>query len=231
VKNLVNTTPRELRRAIDEFLQLHDFEGEGYTSAAKQRDLSVRFHWGHDHDFGAFSLDGMNGGNHLHVIRFFSEELGVLPKCLDGKSILDIGCWTGGTSLLLCAMGASVVAIEEVKKYADCLAYLTQAFGVEKLEPKNLSLYECTTSEFQDAFDYALFCGVLYHLTDPILALRIVFNSLKDGGTCLLETAITPSDGLELSYKGPTDIWAGSEEEMNRRGWNWFSPRVALSLR
>ena len=28
---------------------------EGYTDPAAQRDLSIQFHWGHDHDFGEFT--------------------------------------------------------------------------------------------------------------------------------------------------------------------------------
>jgi hypothetical protein len=51
---------------------------------------------------------------------------------------------------------------EEVRKYVDCLKYLKRAFNIENLEPLNLSLFECTTPEFQDAFGFVLFAGVLY---------------------------------------------------------------------
>ena len=86
-------------------------------------------------------------------------------------------------------MGAKVVAIEEVAKYVDCLKYIRDAFDLENLEPRRLSLYDLTADEFQDAFDIVLFAGVLYHLSDPVLGLRITFDALKPGGTVLLETA------------------------------------------
>ena len=52
VKDLVNADPRQFRDTIDAFLRLRDHKSEGYSSPSKQRDLSVQFHWGHDHDFG-----------------------------------------------------------------------------------------------------------------------------------------------------------------------------------
>jgi tRNA (mo5U34)-methyltransferase len=124
-------------------------------------------------------------------------------------------------------MGAEVVAIEEVKKYVDALTYLKAAFEINNLEVRNLSLYECTTPEFQDQFDYVLFAGVLYHLTDPVLGLRVVFNSLKDGGLCLLETAAIPAKGPTLRYEGPNVLWGGDADQLSRSGWNWFLPSTA----
>jgi len=224
VKDLVNVDPKVFKKKIDEFLQVQDYKMEGFKDPKKQRDLSIKFHWGHDHDFGDFSLKGDMENRHIKLLARFIDEFKSIPRSFDGLRVLDIGCWTGGTSLLLCAMGAHVVAIEEVKKYIDCLNYLKYAFDIKRLEPKNLSLFELTEPDFYDSFDIVLFAGVLYHVTDPILALRITFNCLKDGGLCLLETAIVPSEEYILSYEGPTVYWGGNIKELNRRGWNWFKP-------
>jgi len=63
-------------------------------------------------------------------------------------------------------------------------------------------------------FDYIIFPGVLYHLTDPVLALRILFNCLKDGGELFIESAAHEGMGEPtLFYSGPS-----------RPGWNWFIP-------
>ena len=226
-KDLVNVDPLSFKRTIDEFLQLQDHEMEEFRDPKKQRDLAIKFHWGHDHDFGEFLLNGRMADRHIWLLATFIDRLNAIPRSLDGLRVLDIGCWTGGTSLLLCAMGAYVVAIEEVRKYVDCLSYLKYAFGINSLEPKNLSLYECTTSAFQDAFDIVLFAGVLYHVTDPILALRITFNSLKDGGICLLETEAINSSKRILSYEGPTAFAGGSVKDLSRSGWNWHIPSLA----
>lgn len=224
VKDLVDVDHKSFKRRIDEFLQLQDHEMEGFKDPDKQRDLSIKFHWGHNHDFGDFQLKGRMGNRHNSLLAIFIDKFKVLPKSLDGRRVLDIGCWTGGTSLLLSAMGAHVVAIEEVKKYVDCLNYLKYAFNINRVEPKNLSLYECTVREFQDSFDFVLFAGVLYHLTDPILALRIIFDCLKDGGYVLIETAAIDSNKQILSYEGPTIFGGGSKKDLSRGGWNWFYP-------
>jgi len=226
-QNLVNVDSESFKRRIDEFLQLQDYEIGAHTDLKKQRDLAIRFHWGHSHDFGEFSLAGRMADRHIWLLAMFIDKLNAIPRSLDGMRVLDIGCWTGGTSLLLCAMGAHVVAIEEVKKYTDCLNYLKFAFGIDNLEAKNLSLYECTMPDFQGSFDVVLFAGVLYHVTDPILALRITFNALKDGGVCLLETEVINSGRRILSYEGPTVFTGGSAKDLSRTGWNWYIPSLA----
>jgi SAM-dependent methyltransferase len=224
VDRLVGVDPRAFRQRIDGFLELTDPEMEGYQDAARQRDQSVRFQWGHNHDFGSFALRGAMGDRHVGLVATFVDRFGALPLDLSGKRILDIGCWTGGTSMLLCAMGAEVVAIEEVKKYVDALTYLKEAFAIERLTPMHRSLYECVGPTFDDRFDFVLFAGVIYHVTDPALALRIAFDSLVDGGRCLAETASYASTKEVLRYEGPSRTHRGREEDRNRRGWNWLVP-------
>ena len=190
---------------------------EGYQSGDQQRGRSVRFEWSEDHDFGDFEVKGMAQNRSTWLISMFMDQLNALPRDLSGKRVLDIGCWTGGTSLILAEMGASVVAIEEVKKYVDCLEYLSESFGLSNVEARNLSLYDLTDEEFQDAFDIVLFGGVLYHLSDPVLGARITFNALRDQGICLLETAVARSKERILTYAGKGEPGRGT-------GANWFYP-------
>lgn len=225
VDNLV-VDKSEFRANIDTMLNLVDADMEGYSDPSLQRDMSIKFHWGHNHDFGDFYLEGMSADRHLSIIASFVDA-GWLPRDLVGKHVLDIGCWTGGTSLLLSAMGAQVTAIEEVKKYADAAAYLGKSFGVETLSIHNASLFDLGRQEFQDAFDYVLYSGVIYHVSDPIISLRHVFNALKNTGTALVETYASASPENILEYEGPGVFSGGTEEELNRRGWNWFVPSVS----
>jgi 2-polyprenyl-3-methyl-5-hydroxy-6-metoxy-1,4-benzoquinol methylase len=224
VKDLVGVEPAEFRARINEFLDMIDSTMEGYQDPAIQRDLSIKFHWANDHDFGDFFVPGKMGQRHLSLIAALIDWFPVLPLDLKGSSVLDIGCWSGGTSLLLAAMGAHVVAVEEVKKYIDCLEYLKRAFALDRLDPRNLSLFECTADDLQDAFDYVLFAGVLYHVTDPVLALRITYNCLRDGGKCIVETMVQHTPADTLAYHGPRVVLDGSRRTMSRSGWNWFAP-------
>ena len=224
VDDLVAVAPDAFRHRLESWVGRDDHEQEGLDSPEGQRDLTVRFHWGHDHDFGDFQMVGRMGDRHLSIpARFIGQ--GALPLDLTNRTVLDVGCWTGGTSLLLTAMGADVVAIEEVTKYAECVRYLAESFGVADLDVHNLSLFETAhRPDFQDRFDYALYSGVLYHVTDPVLSLRAVFNSLSDGGVCLLETMTTDSEESVCQYLGPTWLTGGANESGSRGGWNWFVP-------
>jgi 2-polyprenyl-3-methyl-5-hydroxy-6-metoxy-1,4-benzoquinol methylase len=221
---LQGVTPEQFRGRLDEFQRLEDFRMEGLQSAERQRDQAIKFSWGHDTDFGTFALQGQMGRNHLRVVSTFVDHLPVLSMDLSDKRILDIGVWTGGTTLLLAAMGAQVTAVEEVRKYAACLEYTCEAYGLKSVTVAPLSLYECTGPSYDDQFDYVLFPGVLYHLSDPVIALRILFNALRDGGQLLLQTTGIASNRSLCYYEGSSVFWGGNREAMTRRGWNWFLP-------
>ncbi len=224
VKDLINVDFESFKRKIDDFLNLVDYKMEGFEDSTMQRDLTIKFHWGHNHDFGKFALEGRMGDRHIYKLTIFKDIFNILPNSLERKKFLDIGCWTGGTSLILTAMGAEVIAIDEVNKYIESLKYLKHAFDIKNLYPRKLSLYECTLPELQNSFDYILFVGVLYHVSDLIIALRILFNCLKDGGKILLETATINSNKTILTYEGPSEITRGSKKDLSRGGWNWFIP-------
>jgi 2-polyprenyl-3-methyl-5-hydroxy-6-metoxy-1,4-benzoquinol methylase len=223
-KNLVHTDAASFRKEMDRYLHLEDAAMEGYADPSQQRDLSIKFHWAFNHDFGDFYLPGRLGDRHITLISTILDWFPVLPKDLAGVRVMDVGCWSGSVSLLLAAMGANVVGIEEVRKYIDCLNYLKFAFALTNLEARNLSLFECDTEDLADSFDYVLFAGVLYHVTDPVIALRTAYNCLKDGGTCIVETAIQHSKEQTLSYEGPGVTFDGDRRALSRSGWNWFLP-------
>lgn len=224
VDQLVGLQPDAFKAQIDAFLSLEDYEMEQYVSPDLQRDLSIKFHWGHDHDFGSFQLQGLMGQRHKGLLTQFMDGFELTPKSFEGLRVLDIGTWTGGVSLLLASMGAEVVALEEVTKYTDTLKYLCEAFDLQTIEVLNTSLYDLDDAVYADSFDVVFYAGVIYHVTDPVLSLRIVFNALKDGGICLLESATINHPKRILRYEGPERTWDGSETKENRRGWNWFVP-------
>jgi 2-polyprenyl-3-methyl-5-hydroxy-6-metoxy-1,4-benzoquinol methylase len=223
---------RNLRGVSAELFQAHLKEkigavsgsSEGFVDESKQRDLSLKFHWGHNHDFGSgLSLAGRMADRHLDIVAEFIDDYG-LPKNLTGKKILDIGVWTGGTSLLLAGLGAQVVALEEVVKYADMVNYLAASFGLDsKLRCYPKSLYEFLP-RFADEFDFILYSGVIYHVTDPILSLRLIFSALKDGGSVFVETFGLDAAESVARYEGPAIVHSGSRKNLDSGGWNYFVP-------
>jgi SAM-dependent methyltransferase len=196
--NLVGVSAAAFTSHIAGLLGRIDYQQEGYSQAGweRQRDLSVAFHWGHDHDFGSFNLQGRMKDRHLSLLADFVELFPISLDDLRAKSVLDVGCWTGGTTLALAALGCTVVAVEEVKKYAEAADYLARSFGLaDRVTVRATSLYSCNRPEFHDRFDLAYVPGVIYHLSDPVVALRVLFNSLRIGGTILIESpgSMSPS--------------------------------------
>lgn len=211
-----------LRGFIEGQLGTSDAAEEGYLDPALQRDMSVTYYWGHDHWFSDdFAMQGRMGERHIDLIAGFVDTLG-LPLDLSGKRVLDIGCWTGGMPLLLAAMGASVVALEEVRKYARTVNVLADAFGIsDRVVCLPESLYEILP-RFADEFDFVTYAGVVYHVTDPVLSMRYIFNALKDGGRCFVESAGYDSPEPVCAYEGPTSTLRRSGT--GRWGWNYFLP-------
>lgn len=225
--NLKGVMPEDFKSSLQARLGTVDSQVEGYSDAEidYQRDLSIKFHWGHHHDFGSFKLEGRMKNRHINMLANFVNMFPVSLGDFEGKSVFDVGCWTGGTTLMLATLADEVFAIEEVKKYADTTTYLTESFGLDdRVTVESRSIYDCNDEKFYDRFDIVFFPGVVYHLTDPLFALRILYNSLKPGGFILVESAGINSEEPYCRFDGSM-IWKfGTKEQMNRGGWNWFMP-------
>jgi hypothetical protein len=92
-KDLCGADAESFRSKLNEFLALRDFRMEGYTDPGVQRDLSVQFHWGHDHDFGDFFLPGRMGTSTsltLPRLLIFSM-LCLSTSTASGSWTLDVG--------------------------------------------------------------------------------------------------------------------------------------------
>lgn len=212
-----------IRRYAAERIGVIDARGEGYLNPELQRDLSIKYHWGHNHRVADdLVLEGRMSDRHIRLIARFMDEFG-LERDLTGKRVLDIGCWTGGVSLLLAGLGAQVIAIEEVRKYVETVNFLAEVFDVsDRLTCVPESLYEFLP-KFADYFDVVIYAGVIYHVTDPTLSLREVFGSLKDGGRCFVETHGIDAEGSVCRYEGPR-FFHTAGGDLSRGGWNYYIP-------
>lgn len=182
-------------------------------AAGAFRDFFV---WGHNQDFGfGVSRAGAMGARHIEIA---SEaiRLGMLPADLRGKEVLDVGCWSGGDLLLLAALGGKITAIEEHPTAARAARRLISLLGLEApVEDRSLYL---DRREWAGRFDCVYCSGVIYHVTDPLLLLRILFAYLKSGGVVFLETKGAAGAASLCSYSGTLE-----------KGWNWYAPNeIAL---
>lgn len=228
VDNLKGISPTDFQRELESRIGKIDPESEGYqvNELERQRDLSIKFHWGHNHDFGTFNLSGRSGTRHIGLLATFCDSFSLSPDTFKEQLVLDVGCWTGGTSLMLALLGAKVHAVEEVQKYAETAKFLAKSFGFgDYITVESRSLYSCNTSEYMEKFDIVYFPGVIYHLSDPLIALRILYNACKPSGIVLIETEGIRSDEQPLClFEGSYVYRKGMKEDLSRGGWNWFIP-------
>jgi SAM-dependent methyltransferase len=220
--NLAGIGKEQFREYLQSKIGVTDAQSEGYSESELewQRDLSVKFHWGHNHDFGEFSVEGRMGDRHINLLANFTTLFPISLQDFEGREVFDIGCWTGGTTLLLSALGSKVFAIEEVRKYAEMVAFLSQSFGIEdRVTVEARSIYSCNSAEFSCRFDIVHFPGVIYHLSDPIVALRILYNALKIGGIILIESAGINTVEPYCRFWGNKTV-----QKTPDSGWAWFWP-------
>ena len=201
---------REVHEALLERFPDHYAPDEYWQGASSQkfRDFFV---WGHNHEFApGIVRSGAMGDRHKEIT---SEliSLGMLPVELRGKEVLDIGCWSGGDLLILAGLGANVVAIEEHPIAAAAAGMLCEQLGCRAPIIQE-SLYQ-DNPEWRQRFDLLYCSGVIYHVTDPLLFLRICFAYLKPGGRLVLETKMHEGDEAVCGYAGTLE-----------KGWNWYAP-------
>jgi tRNA (mo5U34)-methyltransferase len=167
-------------------------------------------------------VGGKMRDRHINLMAQFQIKYNLSKDYFVNKNVIDIGCWTGGTTLLLKALGANeILALEEVQKYATTATTLIS----DIYEQKNVTcnggnVYNLETDK---KYDVAYFPGVIYHLSDPILALRRVFNSLKDGGEIYIESMGLNNDNSICKFSG--NARGESDRDLtDKKGWNWFIP-------
>lgn len=133
-----------------------------------------------------------------------------------GKEVLNVGSHCGLEALVITAFGAkSVACLDEHEQLAEVNEFLTNSFQINNCHVIKDDLYNIPRTVIHK-YDIVYFSGVLYHLSDPYRALRILYNSLKKGGILFLETLALPEgsgDERTMEYHGPSVP-----------GWNWFIP-------
>jgi tRNA (mo5U34)-methyltransferase len=161
-------------------------------------------YWWHSIDFGDGVWSDGEKANFLPVEkRMISEvEKWRFPKnYFKGKRVLDIGSWDGYYAFLAEERGASEVVALDLWSEKISLGFdkkTKEGFDIAKsIKNSNvididMNIYDAT-EEVLGKFDVVLFAGVLYHLQDPMRALRAIWNIMNESSSLMVETTTIPN--------------------------------------
>lgn len=179
---------------------------DGMTLAQAQEKLdSLIFHHGIDFGEGLVSKSSAP----VDFIRSFAAAL-FSPVDLVGRSMLDIGAWTGAYSFEAKMRGAKRVLASDhyvwnhpVFRGREAFDFARTLTGLD-IETKDIDVPDITRASV-GMFDVVLFSGVFYHLLDPI---RLT-QQISECATHLLiietyEDALDVSRPAMIYYPGAT---------------------------
>jgi tRNA (mo5U34)-methyltransferase len=117
--------------------------------------------------------DGVQGVRVEGVVRHaFPALLDVYGGTLAGRTVVDVACNCGGFSFAAARAGADrVLGFDIVERYIEQAELIRRALGVEQPEFRVLSIDD-VGAETTGTFDVTLCLGILYHLEDPVGAMR-----------------------------------------------------------
>jgi tRNA (mo5U34)-methyltransferase len=159
-----------------------------------------------------------------------------LPKDLEGKTVLDIGCNAGFYSFEFSKRGAKVLGIDSDLHYLAQANWLADKY-YSKNRPEFRKMQIHDLSRLDRKFDIVLFMGVFYHLRYPLLALDTVAAKVKQ--LMIFQTLTMNGDQI---VKPNPDYNIEEREVFDRDGWpkmafiegkfshdptNWWAPNHA----
>lgn len=143
---------------------------------------AAQYGWGHTIDFGAFRKNGLLLDSYLNIAGAF-DQWEWWPSRLDGMRVADVGCYTGGLSMLMAERGAEVVyAIDEIPENLAQCAFLAETFNLTNVKPVLRSVFRLHEDIEPGSLDLIVLSGVLYHLSDMLVGLNVLRDLLKPGG-------------------------------------------------
>jgi len=147
-----------------------------------------------------------------------------VPDRLDGKRVLDVGCSDGFYSFICEERGADVVAIddessllggERINGFQTARRLRNSSVDYRLRDVHGLDPAE------DGQFDLVLFINVLYHLENPMLALRKLAGVTRPGGRLILKTY----------YRTDVRLWVKGRclgFDLEKRPKWWYFPTTEL---
>lgn len=183
---------------------------------ARMTDLAP-FHHAIGLPFGLNTYDeAMRRQGRQSMGRIDSFTKHVWPRLLDhfegtlsGKRVMDVACNCGGFSIMAAEAGAdAVLGFDSEERYIEQARFVREARGEARVRFE-VDRLENIDPDRYGYFDISFFCGILYHLEDPIGGLRRIAEVTTD--TIVVDTHLLRIPYVHRFLKTP--LWAMSVVE------------------
>lgn len=149
-----------------------------------------------------------------------------VPRDLSGRRVLDVGCSDGFYSFVCEQRGARVTAIDDQSSLlADDLGRnghtVASALRGSQVDYRIADVHDLAGSGVDGPFDLILFVNVLYHLENPVRALRELARVARPGATMIVKTY----------YRTDVRVWVKGRcvgFDLTRQPRWWFFPGTEL---
>ncbi|HRQ64440.1 MAG TPA: methyltransferase domain-containing protein [Xanthomonadaceae bacterium] len=116
-----------------------------------------------------------------------------------GLSAVDIACHQGWFACHLAARGfGRVLALDARAEHVADASLMRDILGHERLEVARRDVHETTMDNSGGPFDLTLCFGLIYHLENPVGALRVARALCRRA--CLIETQVVPGMSGMVDY-------------------------------
>jgi SAM-dependent methyltransferase len=140
------------------------------------------YEWFYHFDFGGRPVGPNPGapkevrGHYQRYLHIFPAILTLTGGTLENLRILDVGCNAGFWSIQAARCGAaSVVGIDPSELNIQQAQLIAELIGLNNVEYCVNNIYDISRKTIGE-FDISFFFGVLYHLDNPVLALRRLYE-------------------------------------------------------
>ena len=149
----------------------------------------------------------------------------IYPDGLQGRSVLDCGCNSGGYAFWAKELGAGrCFGFDAREQWITQAQFLLEQRGEEEMRFEVADLYSLPELE---RFDVTVFSGLFYHLPDPVSGLKIAADLTKEVILVMTATKTGSPDGFLYIENEATELPMSGLYGLN---WRPTGPKVVEGI-
>lgn len=118
---------------------------------------------------------------------------------MSGLAAIDLACHEGWFAQQAAALGFDVLGVDARADHIADATLVAEACAATGLRFRQVDVHAIDAAQ-EGRFDLVLCLGLIYHLENPVGALRTARALTADGGLCVIETQIAPGLSGVIDY-------------------------------